>query len=144
MRLIDADELITAFPCGESVRTESVRATINHMPTIEVSEDCIGCISREWVLDKLNEQYKINRFREHNDMANFGISQAEIIIEDAPSVVPSRAEGEWENYKDEHRCSECGEVVIGDWYDDEWYDYCPNCGSRMKGIDNGTVKSKSE
>lgn len=30
MRLIDADELITAFPCGESVRTESVRATINH------------------------------------------------------------------------------------------------------------------
>ena len=34
MRLIDADELITAFPCGESVRTESVRATINHMPTI--------------------------------------------------------------------------------------------------------------
>jgi len=40
MRLIDADELITAFPCGESVRTESVRATINHLPTIEVSEDC--------------------------------------------------------------------------------------------------------
>ena len=36
MRLIDADELITAFPCGESVRTESVRATIKNMPTIEV------------------------------------------------------------------------------------------------------------
>lgn len=36
MRLINADELITAFPCGESVRTESVRATINHMPTIKV------------------------------------------------------------------------------------------------------------
>ena len=35
MRLIDADELITAFPCGETVRTESVRATIKHMPTIE-------------------------------------------------------------------------------------------------------------
>ena len=38
MRLIDADELITAFPCGESVRTESVRATIKNMPTIEVGE----------------------------------------------------------------------------------------------------------
>ena len=35
MRLIDADELITAFPCGETVRTECVRATIEHMPTIE-------------------------------------------------------------------------------------------------------------
>ena len=35
MRLIDADELITAFPCGETVRTECVRATIKHMPTSE-------------------------------------------------------------------------------------------------------------
>lgn len=34
-RLIDADELLTAFPCGETVRTECVRATIGHMPTIE-------------------------------------------------------------------------------------------------------------
>lgn len=34
-RLIDADELITAFPCGETVRTECVRATITHMPTVE-------------------------------------------------------------------------------------------------------------
>ena len=41
-RLGDLDELKTAFPCGESIRTESVRATIDHMPTIipasEVSE----------------------------------------------------------------------------------------------------------
>ena len=35
MRLIDADELKTAFPCGESVRTESVRATIDHMATVD-------------------------------------------------------------------------------------------------------------
>lgn len=35
MRLIDADELKTAFPCGETVRTESVRATIDHMPTVD-------------------------------------------------------------------------------------------------------------
>lgn len=33
-RLIDADDLKTAFPCGEYVRTESVRATIDNMPTI--------------------------------------------------------------------------------------------------------------
>ena len=33
-KLIDADELKTAFPCGESVRTECVRATIDYAPTI--------------------------------------------------------------------------------------------------------------
>lgn len=35
MRQIDADELKTAFPCGEYVKTENVRATIDHMPTID-------------------------------------------------------------------------------------------------------------
>ena len=52
MRLINADELITAFPCGESVRTESVRATINHMPTIEISEDCDTCYFEECPTDE--------------------------------------------------------------------------------------------
>lgn len=50
-------------------------------------------------------------------------------IESIPSIEVS--EGEWENYKDEHRCTACGEVVIGDWYDFDWYYYCPNCGARM-------------
>ena len=34
MRLIDADELLTAFPPNETVKTECVRATIEHMSTI--------------------------------------------------------------------------------------------------------------
>lgn len=33
-KLKDADVLKTAFPCGESVRTECVRATIDYTPTI--------------------------------------------------------------------------------------------------------------
>lgn len=33
-RLGDLDELKTAFPCGEYVRTESVRATIDHIRTV--------------------------------------------------------------------------------------------------------------
>ena len=40
-RLIDADELKTAFPCGESVRTECVRATIDHAPTVIQTDEMI-------------------------------------------------------------------------------------------------------
>lgn len=40
--------------------------------------------------------------------------------------------GKWINYKDEHRCSCCGEAITGDWfYEDDAYSYCPNCGARM-------------
>lgn len=41
MRLVDGDELKTAFPASENstpVLIASVRATINHMPTIEQPE----------------------------------------------------------------------------------------------------------
>lgn len=34
MRLIDADELKTVFQCDEQVRTKSVRAIIDHAPTV--------------------------------------------------------------------------------------------------------------
>jgi hypothetical protein len=37
-RLIDADVLKTSFPCGESVRTECVRATIDYAPIIIEAE----------------------------------------------------------------------------------------------------------
>ena len=49
MRLIDADELKTAFPtCDNSkpVLVASVRATINHMPTIEPEPQWIPCSER--------------------------------------------------------------------------------------------------
>ena len=37
MRLIDADDLLTAFPIGDepTVTIACIRATIKHMPTIE-------------------------------------------------------------------------------------------------------------
>ena len=40
-RLINADELKTAFPCGESVRTECVRATIDHAQTIISADEVV-------------------------------------------------------------------------------------------------------
>lgn len=52
MRLIDGDELKTAFPCGESVRTECIRWTIDNMPTIKSESQWMTCS------EKLSEIYK--------------------------------------------------------------------------------------
>ena len=50
---------------------------------------------------------------------------------------PSEKTGKWINYKDEHRCSCCGETIIGDWlYEDDVYSYCPNCGAKMNEVEN--------
>lgn len=54
MRPIDADELITAFPCGETVRTECVRATIKHMPTIEERKG-------KWIQDQKSKRYRCDQ-----------------------------------------------------------------------------------
>ena len=54
-------------------------------------------------------------------------------VDKQPTIDPVR-HGTWRNYKDEHTCSVCGEVVTGDWmYEDSAYDYCPNCGAKMDG-----------
>ena len=105
MRLINADELITAFPCGESVRTESVRATINHMPTIEVSEDAV---SRE----QLKSLSYINK-------GNFNsVEGIRDWIDAAPSVVPQQKEeetptcSECDHYEDHHTSLACANCPI--------------------------------
>ena len=101
-------------------------------PTIEVSEDCI---SREWVKG-------ICEFMLDEEMLGHMLGH----IEDAPSVIPKRAEGEWvycedDEGKDGYRCSECGFFVP--WYygyEDINYIYkyhaCPSCMARMKGADD--------
>ena len=43
-----------------------------------------------------------------------------------------RPQGEWidDDFVGQYRCSEC------DYYAIDEYDYCPNCGARMKGADD--------
>lgn len=53
-------------------------------------------------------------------------------IDKLPSVNTEKT-GHWINYKDEHSCSRCKEVVIANYlvWDDNEYEYCPYCGCRM-------------
>lgn len=58
-------------------------------------------------------------------------------IDNAPNVVPGRAEGKWVKqglspYEGVQRCSLCGNV----YNITEDFNYCPNCGAKMK---KGTV-----
>lgn len=88
---------------------------------LEVSEDCI---SREYALEVINDciNYPTN-----GDKA--------CAIKNAPSVVPSRAEGEWIEVDDGRvscKCSICKEEYL--LYEEDVFgrNYCPNCGAKMK------------
>ena len=103
---------------------EKVINAIESLPTIEVSEDCI---SREWLKE---------------NMLKYGFTAPDMtvteFVEDAPSVVPSRAEGEWINKQEKYQmaeCSNCKKVTMHEMWGDKlvYYDYCPNCGAKMKG-----------
>ena len=51
-------------------------------------------------------------------------------IKSLPSA--DRPQGEWIDDGFAHRCSICGKQGVGI----EYYNYCPNCGARMKGADD--------
>lgn len=61
IRMIDATELKTAFPSGEYVRTECVRATIDHMQTI-------AAIPVEWLIERANAPERAPLYRRYAQM----------------------------------------------------------------------------
>ena len=78
------------------------------------------------IIDELNVIF----FYEANEHSREAYKEIRTAIEHLPTTEKT---GKWINYKDEHRCSCCGEVIIGDWfYEDDAYSYCPNCGARME------------
>jgi len=97
----------------------TIKAVIDGMPTIEVSEDCI---SREYLLSKVYDMDNDNLVVDLKD------------IENAPSRVPSRAEGEWiinepieSGFGTIFECPYCKYEV-----EFEPTNYCPNCGAKMR------------
>ena len=114
---------------------------LKSLPTLEVSEDCI---SRDWVLNRLTKYQKDYALNELDDWQNTVVEWITTDIENAPSVVPSRAEGEWVRTFDGNEwywyCSNCKEQ----WYEDDLYmsgnefpHFWPNCGADMKGEQDG-------
>ena len=138
-QVLDVDELtkrISDLPTIEPIEENGIFKGIN--PTIDVSEDAI---SREWVKGICEAMLD-------EEMLGHMLGY----IEDAPSVVPScqknrqveRAEGEWIYTSDRsgyignpfEQCSICGVE-----YEQAPFNYCPNCGAKMKGTDDESVDS---
>lgn len=65
-------------------------------------------------------------------------------IDSAPTISPddARGVGEWEDAKQHGlcRCSVCKDCYIEkDYITQAKWNYCPNCGVRMKGAEDGTT-----
>lgn len=67
------------------------------------------------------------------------ITAMEDTISDAPAAdVEPVKHGRWINENFCTRCSACGNMTIYDKYSREVEsDYCPNCGAKMEGEENG-------
>lgn len=156
MRLIDADALSKAmydeaFENDESynetnpmarwdsglwIRYKMFENILKEAPTIEPCEDAI---SREWLLKFFKEDEGKGR--------HTPIDSLIALIEDAPSVAPSRPSGEWIPCSKDglaltelmrrdgrkwygYKCSKCNEIYKGNALLE--CNFCPNCGAKMK------------
>ena len=99
------------------------------LPTIEVSEDCI---SRDYILSEAFASGEYNRETKSFDLPVVSVRD----VENAPSVVPCRAEGEWLHLTGSvYRCSNCDEYTKSSKpFEKPKCNYCPNCGAKMKGV----------
>ena len=130
-RAIDADELKTAFPCGESVRTECVRATIDHMPTIEPEQKCDNF---EKGLHDMFDHIWDCEINHPVFQDTVGDLMRAVIQLHNNTVEPNRKRGNWVGIDDEpcetFECNRCG-FILEDWIQGVFYRFCPNCGATM-------------
>ena len=75
-----------------------------------------------------------------HELIDYGVSVGWLTPEKAEELKkqlePERKSGHWEN----GHCSFCGEDIAGrldTWSNVQWFIFCPRCGSRMDGEQDG-------
>ena len=85
----------------------------------------------------------IHHFYETEYASMYYIEVVKRIIDEQPTISPDevRGVGEWIEYHADYKCTACGETVKDEiFYMLDPYrlpTYCPNCGARMKGAEDG-------
>ena len=136
IKLEDAIHNINLEVTGRKEYTGDMKANLffalDDLPTIEVSEDCI---SRKGLIDSFLADNECKREEAKACLCKLDFMLE--LIEDAPSVVPSRAEGEWQTHGSHCKCSLCGYVRFGSSaeYCNKYVGYCEKCGAKMKGAE---------
>lgn len=111
----------------------------------KVNEDCI---SRADLIESFLADNECKREEAKACMCSLDLMLE--LIEDAPSVMPTKKTGEWigrehcqvdEDAYDVAICSNCGAEITLDYSYDN---YCPNCGAKMEGKDRRKQKLKDE
>lgn len=125
-----------------------------HIESIPAVEPCKDAISREWMMNEL-EEMNVANFYEANFHSNEVYRDMKQMIKDAPPVTVEPKQGKWIKDKgqdvllkafidkgEEWRvCSVCGAGhKIGErtngHYHAYFHNYCPNCGATMEGVED--------
>lgn len=137
VKLKDAMEVHRQFAINGRLAS-NIMEKYDNLSTIEIDEDSI---SRKWVLNEIIT--KIENDDSLTKEQKDSLSAAKYLIRHAPPVVPQQKEGEWIRTGRtniyggiEVQCSNCGDKVMVQHLEDEWY--CRHCGADMgmKGADD--------
>lgn len=133
----EIDTIYYCMPSYDALHDKNIVDRIEaHKLAIKVlrQEPCDDCISRQAVLDKINEVCFSKEKKWIDFRASWGSNgQRDLIIEfieSLPSVTPQLKISHWIDTGSGQECSECGEIQYGH---DSFRYFCANCGARMEG-----------